>query len=293
MRWRDIALKRTSDPDETRRIVKAWQADGLTVGFVPTMGALHEGHLSLMRASGAECDRTALSIYVNPTQFGPSEDLDRYPRRLDADLRMAEGAGVDLAFCPADAVMYPPGYATYVVQDGLTDVLEGARRPGHFRGVLTVVCKLLSIVPADHAYFGQKDFQQTVAIRRMVADLGIPVLIRVMPTVREPDGLAMSSRNDYMSKEERNQATCLYRALIEAKRLYNLDETDPVEVRRAMERVIADAPLARPDYLEIVDRDTLAPVSRVTDRAVAVLAVAIGRTHLIDNMPFGSAPDEA
>jgi len=256
------------------------------------MGALHEGHLSLMRASVAECDRTVVSIYVNPTQFGPSEDLSSYPRRLKADLRMAEGAGADLTFCPTDAVMYPPGYATYVLQEGLTDVLEGARRPGHFRGVLTVVCKLLNIVPADRAYFGQKDFQQTVVIQRMVADLRIPVVIRVMPTVREPDGLAMSSRNEYLSKDERNQATCLHRALKEAQRRYGLGETGAAKLRRAMEGIVADAPLARADYVEIVDRYTLAPVSRVTERAVAVVAVAIGRTHLIDNMPFGPAANE-
>ncbi len=279
-------LRRTGDPDEARRIVRAWQADGLSVGFVPTMGALHEGHLSLIRASRAECDRTVISIYVNPTQFGPAEDLARYPRRLDADLRMAEGAGADLAFSPTDAAIYPPGYATYVTQERLTEVLEGARRPGHFRGVLTVVCKLFHVVPADRAYFGRKDFQQTVLIRRMVADLALPVVIRVMPTVREPDGLAMSSRNEYLNPEERRQATCLYRALMEARRLYGLGKSDPAELRCAMERVIAEAPLARADYVEIVDRETLAPVERVDDRAVAVLAVAIGKTHLIDNLPF-------
>jgi len=256
------------------------------------MGALHEGHVSLLRASRAECGRTALSIYVNPTQFGPAEDLARYPRRLDADLRLAEAAGADLAFCPADGSMYLPGHATYVTHDKLTDILEGKRRPGHFRGVLTIVCKLFNIIPANQAYFGQKDFQQTVVIRRMVRDLNIPAAIRVMPTVREADGLAMSSRNEYLSEDERRQATCLYQALVEGARLYRRGQTDAAAVRDAMQAVIGRAPLAQPDYVEIVDRDTLASVSKVTDRAVAVLAVSIGNTHLIDNMPFGEQPSD-
>jgi pantoate--beta-alanine ligase len=276
-------MKRTSQPDEAHRAVQAWHAEGLTVGFVPTMGALHDGHLSLIRASAAECNRTVVSIYVNPTQFGPAEDLARYPRRLTEDLRLAEGAGADLAFCPTDEAMYPEGYATYVVQEGLTQVLEGRSRPTHFRGVLTVVCKLFGIVPADRAYFGQKDFQQTVVIRRMVRDLNLPVTVRVMPTVREPDGVAMSSRNAYLSKDERRQATCLYGALTEARRLYQAGETDAAALRRAMEEVIARAPLARPDYVEVVDAETLAPVARATDGAVAVLAVRLGATRLIDN----------
>jgi pantoate--beta-alanine ligase len=251
------------------------------------MGALHEGHLSLVRASTAECNRTVLSIYVNPTQFGPGEDLEEYPRRLEEDCRSAEENGVDLVFCPTDVIMYPDGYATYVVQKGLTDVLEGEARPTHFRGVLTVVCKLFHIVPADRAYFGHKDFQQTVVLRHMVRDLNMPIEIRVMPTVREPDGLAMSSRNAYLSAEEREQALCLHRSLGEAQRLYADGETDAGAVREAMKRIIAEAPLARPDYIEIVDRETLAPVSQVTDRAVAVLAVRIGEARLIDNVPFG------
>ncbi|MHC4591692.1 MAG: pantoate--beta-alanine ligase [Planctomycetota bacterium] len=282
-----MALERTSNPPEATSAVRAWQADGLSVGLVPTMGALHEGHLSLVRASTAECNRTVLSIYVNPTQFGPGEDLEEYPRRLEEDCRSAEENGVDLVFCPTDVIMYPDGYATYVVQKGLTDVLEGEARPTHFRGVLTVVCKLFHIVPADRAYFGHKDFQQTVVLRHMVRDLNMPIEIRVMPTVREPDGLAMSSRNAYLSAEEREQALCLHRSLGEAQRLYADGETDAGAVREAMKRIIAEAPLARPDYIEIVDRETLAPVSQVTDRAVAVLAVRIGEARLIDNVPFG------
>lgn len=288
-----MPLKRTTDPDETRSIVRAWQAEGLSDGLVPTMGALHEGHLSLVRASAAECDRTVVSIYVNPTQFGPGEDLEQYPRRPDEDCRLAEERGVDLLFCPTDEVMYPDGYATYVVQEGLTDVLEGKFRPAHFCGVLTVVCKLFNIVPAGRAYFGQKDFQQTVVIRRMVRDLNLPVTVRVLPTVREPDGLAMSSRNAYLNDEERRQALCLHRALAEAQRLYREGVAEAATVRAAMKGIIAEAPLARPDYVEIVDRETLAPVAEVTDCAVAVLAVRIGETRLIDSMPFAQQPAEA
>jgi pantoate--beta-alanine ligase len=286
-----MTLQRVNTPEEARDVVRAWRREGLSVGFVPTMGALHEGHLSLLRASAAECDRTVISIYVNPTQFAPTEDLANYPRRLDADCRMAAGAGADLAFCPTDAAMYPDGFATYVVQEGLTGVLEGASRPTHFRGVLTVVCKLFHAVPADRAYFGQKDFQQTVVVRRMVRDLDMPLEVRVMPTVREPDGLAMSSRNAYLSAEERRQAVCLHRALSDALRLYGGGQEDADALRAAMRRAIAEAPLARPDYVEIVDRETLAPQQTVTDRAVAVLAVRLGHTRLIDNLPFGQGED--
>ncbi|KPK62754.1 MAG: pantoate--beta-alanine ligase [Planctomycetes bacterium SM23_32] len=275
-----------------RRAVRAWQAEGLTVGLVPTMGALHEGHLSLVRASVAECDRTVVSIYVNPAQFGEGEDLQEYPRRLDEDCRVAEQNGVDLVFCPTDRVMYPQGHATFVVQERLTEVLEGAFRPTHFRGVLTVVCKLFNIAPADRAYFGQKDFQQTVVVRRMVCDLNIPIRVRVMPTVREEDGLAMSSRNECLTAREREQASCLSRALVEARRVYEGGRTDAGALREAMRAVIAAAPLARPDYVEVVDHETLEPVSEVTDRAVAVLAVRIGRTRLIDNMPFGPSASD-
>lgn len=283
-----MALIRSSSPDETRAVVRGWQAEGLTVGFVPTMGALHEGHLSLVRASAAECDRTVVSIYVNPTQFGPEDDLERYPRRLEQDCRLAEENGTDLVFCPTDEGIYPEGFATYVMQEGLTEVLEGKFRPGHLRGVLTVVCRLLNIVPAKRAYFGQKDFQQSVVVRRMVSDLNIPTDIRVMPTVREADGLALSSRNEYLNEQEREQAPCLYGALSEAQQLYRAGERDAAAICSAMHRFIAGASLAKPDYVEIVDRKMLAPVERVTDDAVAVIAVRIGRTRLIDNMPFAN-----
>jgi pantoate--beta-alanine ligase len=281
-------VQRVEEPGDVRRTVAAWKREGLSVGFVPTMGALHEGHLSLIRASAAECDRTVLSIYVNPTQFAAGEDLDKYPRRLQEDCRIAEEAGASLVFCPSDAVMYGEGFATYVVQEGLTRVLEGASRPTHFRGVLTVVCKLFNIVAADRAYFGRKDFQQTVVVRRMVADLNMPVQVRVMPTVREPDGLAKSSRNAYLSDEERRQAACLHRALLAARRLYSGGERSGEALRGAMHDEIAAAPAARPDYVEVVDARTLEPVTEAGDGAVVVLAVRFGRTRLIDNMGLAS-----
>ncbi len=282
-----MTLKRTAEPEEARRIVEGWQGEGLTVGFVPTMGALHEGHLSLVRTSVEECDRTVVSIYVNPTQFGPEEDLEEYPRRLEEDCRTAEHNGADMVFHPTDANMYPERFCTYVVQEGLTEVLEGEFRPTHFRGVLTIVCKLLNSVPADRAYFGRKDFQQTVVVRRMVRDLNVPVEIRILPTIREKDGLAVSSRNEYLSPEERRQAVCLHRALREARRLYEAGETDPEALRDAMSQIIKAAPLAAAEYAEIVDERTLETPEKATDRAVAVLAVRVGDTRLIDNMPLG------
>jgi len=281
-----MSLQPERDPDRTRGQVRDWQEDGLTVGFVPTMGALHEGHLSLVKGSVDECDRTVVSIYVNPTQFGEGEDLDEYPRRLDEDCAVLEDLGANFVFAPSDVMMYPDGYATYVVQQGLTDKLCGAFRPGHFRGVLTIVSKLFNIVPADRAYFGRKDFQQSVVIRRMVRDLNFPIRIRVMPTIREDDGLAMSSRNEYLTESEREQATCLYRALCEARRLYNEGETDVEVLMDEMERIIGREPDTEPEYIEIVDCESLESLDQASDRAVAALAVNLGEARLIDNMPL-------
>ncbi len=281
-----MPLLRTDDPTEAQQIVRRWQNDGLTVGFVPTMGALHEGHLSLVRASAAECERSVMSVYVNPTQFAPEEDLEEYPRQLDQDCRLAERQGVDMVFHPTDQSMYPNGFCTYVTQQGLTETLEGRLRPMHFRGVLTVVCKLLHIVPADRAYFGRKDFQQTVVVRRMVRDLNMSVSIRVLPTVREDDGLALSSRNSYLNADERVQARVLYRALTEAVQRHRRGQTDPIALRAVMCQIIKEAPLAGVDYVEIVDQESLAPVETVDEGDIALLAVRIGKTRLIDNMPF-------
>jgi len=284
-----MSLEPIRNPERTREMVRSWQARALTVGFVPTMGALHEGHLSLMRASAAECDRTVISIYVNPTQFGEGEDLNEYPRRMAADCAAAERVGVDLVFAPTDSAMYPAGFATYVTQQGLTEKLCGAFRPGHFRGVLTVVAKLFNIVPAHFAYFGQKDFQQSVVIKRMVQDLNFAVHIRVLPTVREPDGLAMSSRNQYLNESQRQQATCLYRALSAARRLYASGQKNVNALLEEMNKAIAEAPDATPEYIEIVDGETLDSLQEATDRSVAALAVKIGSVRLIDNMPLADA----
>src|SRR6516165_6920371 len=206
--------------------VRVWRRCVSHVGMVPTMGALHEGHLALVRRARAECDAVAVSIFVNPTQFGPNEDLNRYPRPLQRDLELCEKNGVDLVFHPQPAVMYPPDYHTFVEVTGLQDVLCGASRPGHFRGVATVVLKLFNLVQPDRAYFGQKDAQQVRVIQRMVTDLNVPVEVRVCPIVREADGLALSSRNDYLEAEERRRATMLYRALTEARRRIEAGERD-------------------------------------------------------------------
>ncbi|MEF8787514.1 MAG: pantoate--beta-alanine ligase [Planctomycetota bacterium] len=281
-------LNRIQEPGEARQAVRDWQADGLTVGFVPTMGGLHEGHFSLIRAADDECDRTVISIFVNPPQFGEDEDLDEYPRMVDRDCRAAAEEGADMAFVPSEDEMYPQGYATYVVQERLTERLCGAHRPGHFRGVLTVVTKLLNIIPADRAYFGRKDLQQSVVIRRMVRDLNLPVNIRVMPTVREDDGLAMSCRNEYLDPDQREQATCLYRALRRACSEFREGETDPDELIGSMQEVLDGAPQARPEYVEIVDPETLEPVEKAAEDSVAALAVHLGEARLIDNMELGN-----
>lgn len=255
-----------------------------TWGFVPTMGYLHEGHLSLVRRARAENDRVAVSIFVNPTQFGPHEDYARYPRDLERDLRLLEPLGVDLVFIPSVEEMYPPGFQTWVIVEEVSRPLEGASRPGHFRGVATVVAKLFNILQPDRAYFGQKDAQQTVVIRRMVQDLNIPVEIVICPTVREPDGLAMSSRNTYLNPEERRAATVLFRALQAAKARYEAGERDAERLREAMREVIRAEPLARIDYVSVAHPETLQELERVEGPALLSLAVYIGTTRLIDNL---------
>ncbi|MDT7885648.1 MAG: pantoate--beta-alanine ligase [Thermoflexus sp.] len=255
-----------------------------TWGFVPTMGYLHEGHLSLVRRARAENDRVAVSIFVNPTQFGPHEDYARYPRDLERDLRLLEPLGVDLVFVPSVEEMYPPGFQTWVIVEEVSRPLEGASRPGHFRGVATVVAKLFNILQPDRAYFGQKDAQQTVVIRRMVQDLNIPVEIVICPTVREPDGLAMSSRNTYLNPEERRAATVLFRALQAAKARYEAGERDAERLREAMREVIRAEPLARIDYVSVAHPETLQELERVEGPALLSLAVYIGTTRLIDNL---------
>ncbi|MBM4044641.1 MAG: pantoate--beta-alanine ligase [Planctomycetes bacterium] len=268
---------------EMKRLREEMRRAGLRIGFVPTMGALHEGHLSLMRVARCESDRVVVSIFVNPTQFGPKEDFSKYPRQLAEDCRMCESVGVDVVFAPSLKEMYPDGYCTFVEQTRLTDVLCGAARPGHFRGVTTVVTKLFNSVAPDVAYFGQKDFQQTVVIKRMAADLDMDVKIVVLPTVREPDGLAMSSRNKYLSASERKDALCLSGALQRAEALVKAGERKASVLLAEMTRLISAAPTAKIDYVAVVDPESLAEVSEIGREAVAALAVRIGTTRLIDN----------
>ena len=270
--------------------VRAWRAERAgTVGFVPTMGFLHEGHLALMRRAKAENGAAAASLFVNPLQFGPGEDFGRYPRALEADLAKLEGAGVEAVFTPDVEALYPAGFDTKVVVGGVTTPLEGAVRPGHFTGVATVVLKLFNIVGPDRAYFGQKDAQQCVVLQKMVRDLNVPVEVVVAPTVREADGLAMSSRNSYLGPEERTAATVLIRALSAAEAAFRAGERDAEALRRRMAEVLEGEPLARPDYVSLADPDTLAEVDgRVREGALASLAVRIGTTRLIDNLPLRS-----
>jgi pantoate--beta-alanine ligase len=268
---------------ETRATGTAARRAGQRIGFVPTMGALHAGHAALIRASRSECDVTIVSIFVNPTQFGPNEDYARYPRTLDADRQLCGAVGTDLIFAPSQEEMYPPGSRTIVEVAGLQDVLCGASRPGHFRGVATVVNKLLNIVQPDCAYFGQKDAQQALIIRRMVTDLNMPLVVRIHPTVREPDGLAMSSRNRYLDPTQRMHAASLYRALQKIEELVAGGERRAPEMEREMVEIIRNTPGARLDYARILDVETLEPMTTFDRPALAALAVYFGTTRLIDN----------
>jgi pantoate--beta-alanine ligase len=258
------------------------------LGLVPTMGYLHEGHLSLVRQARAECGAVAVSIFVNPTQFGPREDLSRYPRDLDRDFRLLREENVDLVFVPDVSEIYPPGFSTYIDVREVTEPLEGALRPGHFQGVATVVCKLFNIVQPARAYFGQKDAQQTVVVRTMVRDLDMPLEVVVVPTSREPDGLAMSSRNVYLSDEQRRAAPVLYRALGAAGARFSAGERDAEALRQAMRAVLDAEPLARVEYISVADAQTLRELDQVgAAGALCSLAVRFGTTRLIDNLVLG------
>ena len=257
-------------------------APGKRIGLVPTMGALHEGHLSLVRASKAECDVTVVWIYVNPSQFGPHEDLTKYPRMLQADLEKLATCDTEFVLAPGDVEVYRPGHVTWVEVCAVAEPLEGRCRPGHFRGVATIVLKLLNMIQADVAYFGQKDYQQAAVIRRMVADLDVPVEIRVCPIIREPDGLAMSSRNVYLNPDARQRATVLWQSLELARQLVARGESDATAIARQMtERILAAG--ATIDYVALVDPDSLSAVERIAGPTLAVLAVKIDGTRLIDN----------
>lgn len=257
---------------------------GGRLGLVPTMGALHEGHLSLIRAAKAKSDVVASSIFVNPTQFGPNEDFSRYPRDLEKDLALLERDGVDLVFVPSVEEMYPQQSVTWVAVEGLSDRLCGKSRPGHFRGVATVVAKLFNIVEPDIAFFGQKDAAQVAIIRRMVRDLNMPVQIEVCPIVREPDGLALSSRNAYLSPEQRQDALVLFRSLLRVRELFADGERNPAILIKAAKNVLSGSSAVRLDYFEIVDPDELTPLALINQPALVAVAAFVGNTRLIDNI---------
>lgn len=258
-----------------------------TVGLVPTMGYLHEGHLSLVAQAKAENQHVIVSIFVNPTQFGANEDLSKYPRDLERDLSLLRPFGVDVVWMPTAEMMYPPGYQTWVEVEALTKGLEGAMRPGHFRGVATVVAKLFNATQPHKAYFGQKDAQQAAVIRRMAADLNFPLEVVVCPTLREADGLAMSSRNKYLNEAERKAATVLFRALSAAKNLYEGGERDAEKLRAKMKEVLTAEPLTQMQYVSCADYDALEEVDVVTGKALISMAVFLGKTRLIDNFVLG------
>ncbi len=278
-----------------KQAARAARAEGRLVGLVPTMGALHEGHLSLVRAALGQCQTVAVSIFVNPAQFGPREDLSRYPRAMEKDAALLEQLGVHYLFAPQPAEIYPGGFRTYVHVESWSERLEGRSRPGHFRGVTTVVLKLLEIVQPHFAYFGRKDAQQARLVRQMVCDLNLDTEIVVRPIVREADGLAMSSRNAYLNRDERRAATVLHRALDAVRREIAGGERDAQHLQAAMRKVLDAEPLASADYAEIVDADTLEPVTRLRRSCLVLLAVFIGTTRLIDNLLIeedAGKPDE-
>jgi pantoate--beta-alanine ligase len=269
---------------EMQALADSLRTQGKTIGFVPTMGFLHEGHLSLMRRAREENDVVVASIFVNPTQFGPQEDLDSYPRDAEGDAGKCSSTGVDILFLPTAAEMYPETPSVFVTVEGLDDVLEGAVRPGHFRGVATVVAKLFHIVKPRRAYFGQKDYQQCAVVRRMVRGLDLDVEIVVLRTVREIDGLAMSSRNAYLDGEQRRKAACLYRALRAGEELVRAGVRDPEEVRRKMRAVMLAEQGVLVDYAEVADPETLAPLRTMQEKVALLVAARIGATRLIDNL---------
>jgi len=274
-----------TDISKMKKIVKNLKKEGKSIGFVPTMGYLHQGHISLIRCSKKENEITVVSIFLNPLQFGKNEDLGRYPRDIQRDVEICTGEGVDYIFYPDVRQIYPEGYSTYVIVEGLTEGLCGAFRPGHFKGVTTIVNKLFNIIQPDRAYFGKKDYQQYLVIKKMVNDLNMDVQVIGCPVVREDDGLAMSSRNKYLSTEERKSALSLSIALFTAKRMFEGGETDPEKIKQKMRQIIQSHPHIRDiQYIEIVDPETLQPKKKVEKGDVIALAVYVGDTRLIDNI---------
>jgi pantoate--beta-alanine ligase len=278
-----MAMETVRTAAEVRALVSGWKAAGFRIAFVPTMGALHRGHLALVGHGLEIADRVIASVFVNPAQFGPREDFSKYPRQPERDAELLAGAGCAALFLPAVETIYPPGHATFVEPAGAALGLEGEFRPGHFRGVATVVAQLFHLVPADCAIFGEKDAQQLAVIRQVVRDLHFPIEIVGHPTVREEDGLALSSRNAYLSKQERRAATVLHRALAKARHLAEAGERDAETLRQAMRETVAAEPLARLDYAEVVDTESFQPVGRVAGRLALPLAARVGATRLIDN----------
>lgn len=273
-----------SSAAEMTAVSKEARGSGKRLGLVPTMGALHEGHLSLVRAARSQSDLVAVSIFVNPTQFGPNEDFSRYPRMLEKDSALLQAEKVDFLFCPSVEEMYPNGSVSWVTVEGMSEKLDGRSRPGHFRGVTTVVSKLFNIVQPDAAFFGQKDAAQAAIIRKMVRDLDFDVRIVVCPIVREKDGLAMSSRNAYLTPEQRKQATVLYRSLTRMQTLADQGERVSAKLIAAGKQVVAEEPAVRLDYFEIVNWETLDPVTDISKGALAAVAAYVGQTRLIDNI---------
>jgi len=282
-------MKIVESVKEMQVLTGRFRQAGRTIAFVPTMGYLHRGHLELLREGRKRGDVLVLSIYVNPTQFGAGEDLEKYPRNLERDYKMAEGEGVDVVFCPASGEMYPEHYQTFVNVEEVTGNLCGLSREGHFRGVATVCCKLFNIINPQVAIFGQKDFQQLVVIRRMVQDLNMGLSIIGLPTVREPDGLAMSSRNVYLSEKERETALCLSRALLRAKGLFEGGAREAPKILKAVTELLTESPLVCLEYAKICDLTTLKDIPLLDRPAVLALAAKVGQTRLIDNYVFGEA----
>ena len=267
-----------------RRLSLSFRRQGKIIGFVPTMGYLHEGHLSLVKMASKKSDVVVVSIFVNPTQFGPTEDFRTYPRNLERDKKLLQKAGCDILFCPSVKQIYPAGYLTYVNVEQITDKLEGNSRPGHFRGVATIVAKLFNLVQPDLAFFGQKDAQQVLVIKKMVSDLNFFTKILVAPTLRDQKGLALSSRNSYLKGDEKHQAWCLYEAIQKGRDLIQLGEEDSRVVAASMQEVIQKNPLAKMDYIALTDTRKLEPVDKIKGDVLISVAVRIGSTRLIDNL---------
>ena len=277
-------MKVVSNPHEAYAHVSHWRREGLSIGIVPTMGALHDGHLALVRRSVSECDITTATIFVNPTQFAPHEDLSRYPRTLENDLDGLRDAKCDLVFVPQNESLYPNGFSTYVQPPAAAEPLEGVCRPGHYRGVCTIVLKLFGILPATTAYFGQKDYQQLTVIRRMVEDLNVNIRIEGCLTVREADGLAMSSRNRYLNSDQRKKALCLWNALTLVQRLVHEGQRHVLTLEAAMHDQLLASGAEKVDYARIVHPETLADLEVIDQPAIALIAVHVGTTRLIDNL---------